>query len=169
MFERVFDFWLKVFAVSFGMGVVTGIVMAFQFGTNWGVLSERMGSIQGPLLGYEVFTAFMLEATAFGVMLYGRDRISPRAYLVACCMVSIGTMFSSFWILANNTWMQVPLGHTIVDGRVIPTHWWIITNGPINRRVGRHLARRVPDHRHVRASRRARGMRLATFTTTKLA
>ena len=80
VFERVFDFWMKVFAVSFGMGVVTGIVMAFQFGTNWGVLSERMGSIQGPLLGYEGFTAFMLEATAFGVMLYGRDRISPRLF-----------------------------------------------------------------------------------------
>jgi cytochrome bd ubiquinol oxidase subunit I len=130
-FERVFDFWLKVFSVSFGMGVVTGIVMAFQFGTNWGVLSERMGSIQGPLLGYEGFTAFMLEATAFGVMLYGRDRISPRSYLVACCMVSIGTMFSSFWILANNTWMQVPLGYELIDGRIVPTDWWTITTGPI--------------------------------------
>ena len=95
IYRRVFDFWLKVFAVSFGMGVVTGIVMAFQFGTNWGVLAERMGSIQGPLLGYEGFTAFMLEATFFGVMLLGRERVSPRFYFFACCMVSLGTMFSS--------------------------------------------------------------------------
>ncbi len=112
LYRRVFDFWLKVFAVSFGMGVVTGIVMAFQFGTNWGVLAERTGSIQGPLLGYEAFTAFMLEATFFGIMLLGRDRVSPGFYFFACCMVSLGTMLSSFWILANNSWMQVPVGHT---------------------------------------------------------
>ena len=86
VYRRVFDFWLKVFALSFGMGVVTGIVMAFQFGTNWSVLAERTGSIQGPLLGYEAFTAFMLEATFFGVMLLGRDRVSPRVYFFACCM-----------------------------------------------------------------------------------
>ncbi len=120
VYRRVFDFWLKVFALSFGMGVVTGIVMAFQFGTNWSVLAERTGPIQGPLLGYEAFTAFMLEATFFGVMLLGRDRVSPRVYFFACCMVSLGTMFSSFWILANNSWMQVPIGHTIVDGKIIP-------------------------------------------------
>ena len=82
LYRRIFDFWLKVFAVSFGMGVVTGIVMAFQFGTNWGVLAERTGSIQGPLLGYEAFTAFMLEATFFGVMLLGRDRVSPGFYFL---------------------------------------------------------------------------------------
>ncbi len=133
LYRRVFDFWLKVFAVSFGMGVVTGIVMAFQFGTNWSVLAQKTGSIQGPLLGYETFTAFLLEATFFGVMLLGRDRVSPALYLLACCMVSLGTMFSSFWILANNSWMQVPLGHTIVDGRIIPEDWWAITTGPIMR------------------------------------
>ena len=121
VYRRVFDFWLKVFALSFGMGVVTGIVMAFQFGTNWSVLAERTGSIQGPLLGYEAFTAFILEATFFGVMLLGRDRVSPRVYFFACCMVALGTMFSSFWILANNSWMQVPIGHTIVDGKIIPS------------------------------------------------
>src|SRR3954471_140364 len=126
---RVFDFWLKVFAVSFGMGVVTGIVMAFQFGTNWGVLAERTGAIQGPLLGYEAFTAFMLEASFFGVMLLGRDRVSPGFYWFACCMVSLGTMFSSFWILANNSWMQVPLGHTVVDGKIIPSDWMQIVLG----------------------------------------
>src|SRR5262249_37279476 len=94
LYRRVFDFWLKVFAVSFGMGVVTGIVMAFQFGTNWSVLAQRTGPIQGPLLGYEAFTAFMLEATFFGVMLLGRERVPPWLYFLACCMVSLGTMFS---------------------------------------------------------------------------
>ena len=131
LYRRVFDFWLKVFALSFGMGVVTGIVMAFQFGTNWGVLAERTGSIQGPLLGYEAFTAFMLEASFFGVMLLGRNRVSPGFYFFACCMVSLGTMFSSFWILANNSWMQVPVGHEIVDGRIIPADWREIVLGPV--------------------------------------
>jgi cytochrome d ubiquinol oxidase subunit I len=133
VYRRVFDFWLKVFAVSFGMGVVTGIIMAFQFGTNWGVLAERSGSIQGPLLGYEAFTAFLLEASFFGVMLLGRERVPPWFYFVACCMVAIGTMFSSFWILCNNSWMQVPLGHSIVNGKIIPADWWAITTGPIVR------------------------------------
>jgi cytochrome bd ubiquinol oxidase subunit I len=131
LYRRVFDFWLKIFAMSFGMGVVTGIVMAFQFGTNWGVLAERTGAIQGPLLGYEAFTAFMLEASFFGVMLLGRDRVSPGFYFFACCMVSLGTMFSSFWILANNSWMQVPLGHTIVEGKIIPADWAAIVLGSV--------------------------------------
>jgi cytochrome bd ubiquinol oxidase subunit I len=133
VYRRVFDFWLKVFAVSFGMGVVSGIVMAFQFGTNWSVLAERSGSIQGPLLGYETFTAFMLEATFFGVVLLGRDRAPPWFYFLSCCMVSIGTMFSSFWILANNSWMQVPLGHVVVDGKFVLDDWWAITTGAIMR------------------------------------
>jgi len=133
IYRRVFDFWLKVFALSFGMGVVTGIVMAFQFGTNWSVLAERSGPIQGPLLGYEGFTAFILEATFFGVMLLGRDRVPPWFYFFSCCMVSLGTMFSSFWILCNNSWMQVPLGHTVVDGKMVPEDWWAITTGPIVR------------------------------------
>lgn len=131
VYRRVFDFWLRVFSISFGMGVVTGIVMAFQLGTNWGVLSERMGPIQGPLLGYEAFTAFMLEATFFAVMLFGRQRVSPRMYFFACCMVSLGTMLSSFWILANNSWMQVPVGYSIVDGKIIPADWWTIVAGPV--------------------------------------
>jgi cytochrome d ubiquinol oxidase subunit I len=133
IYRRVFDFWLKIFALSFAMGVVTGIVMAFQFGTNWSVLSERTGSIQGPLLGYEGFTAFMLEATFFGVMLFGRDRTPPWFYFLSCCMVSFGTMFSSFWILCNNSWMQVPLGHAVIDSRIVPDNWWAITTGPIVR------------------------------------
>jgi cytochrome bd ubiquinol oxidase subunit I len=131
LYRRVFDFWLKIFALSFGMGVVTGVVMAFQFGTNWGVLAQKVGSIQGPLLGYEALTAFMLESTFFGVMLLGRNRVSPRFYFFACCMVSLGTMFSSFWILANNTWMQVPLGYSTIEGKIIPADWLTITTGPI--------------------------------------
>lgn len=131
VYRRVFDFWLRVFAVSFGMGVVTGIVMAFQFGTNWGALAVKSGAIQGPLLGYEGLTAFLLEATFFGVMLLGRERVSPRVYFFACCMVSLGTMFSSFWILANNSWMQVPLGHTVVDGKFVPSDWKQIVLGPV--------------------------------------
>lgn len=133
VYRRVFDFWLKVFAVSFGMGVVTGIVMAFQFGTNWGVLSERVGAIQGPLLGYETFTAFLLEATFLGIMLFGRERVSPRFYLLSCCLVALGTLFSSFWILCNNSWMQVPIGHTISGGKIVPANWWAITTGPVVR------------------------------------
>jgi cytochrome d ubiquinol oxidase subunit I len=117
LYRRVFDFWLKVFAVSFGVGIVTGIVMAFQFGTNWSVLAQKTGPIQAPLLGNEAFTALMLEATFFGVMLLERERVSPRFYFFACRALSLGTMFSSFWILANNSWMQVPLGHTI-DGHM---------------------------------------------------
>ena len=133
LYRRVFDFWLKVFGLSFGMGVVSGIVMAFQFGTNWSVLAERTGPIQGPLLGYEAFTAFMLEATFLGVVLLGRERAPPWFYFFSCCMVSIGTMLSSFWIMANNSWMQVPVGHAIVGGRIVPTDWWTIVAGPVMR------------------------------------
>src|SRR5271157_2261107 len=139
VYRRVFDFWLKVFALSFGMGVVTGIVMAFQFGTNWSVLAERTGPIQGPLLGYEGFTAFLLEATFFGMVLLGRDRAPPWFYFLSCCMLSLGTMLSSFWIMCNNSWMQVPLGHAVVDGRLVPDDWWAITTGPIVRLRWPHM------------------------------
>jgi cytochrome d ubiquinol oxidase subunit I len=131
LYRRVFDFWLKVFAVSFGMGVVSGIVMAFQFGTNWSVLAEKTGSIQGPLLGYETFTAFLLEATFLGVVLLGRDRVPSWFYFMACSTLALGTMASSFWILANNSWMQVPVGHKIVDGKIIPSDWLAIIAGPV--------------------------------------
>lgn len=126
IYRRMFDFWLRVFAVSFGMGVVSGIIMAFQFGTNWSVLSRVTGAIQGPLLGYEAFTAFILEATFFGVLMFGRNRVSPGFYLFSCAMVAIGTTLSSFWILANNSWMQVPVGHIVVDGRLEPGSWTTI-------------------------------------------
>lgn len=131
IYRQLFDFWLKVFAVSFGMGVVSGIVMAFQFGTNWSVLAEKTGPIQGPLLGYETFTAFLLEATFLGVMLLGRDRVAPRVYFLACCMVSLGTLFSSFWIMANNSWMQVPVGHQVIGGRIVPSDWAAIIGSAV--------------------------------------
>ena len=131
IYRRLFDFWLKIFALSFGMGVVSGIVMAFQFGTNWSILAEKTGSIQGPLLGYEAFTAFLLEATFFGIVLFGRSRVPPWFYLFSCCMVALGTTASSFWIMANNSWMQVPVGYDIVDGQIIPTDWQAIIAGPV--------------------------------------
>src|SRR5216683_2393928 len=130
IYRRVFEFWLKVFALSFGMGVVSGIVMAFQFGTNWSVLAERAGSIQGPLLGYEGFTAFMLEATFFGVMLLGRNRAPPWFYFLSCCMVSLGTMLSSFWILANNSWMHMLLAAFLTSGMsIIAVGAWHLLRG----------------------------------------
>jgi Cytochrome bd-type quinol oxidase, subunit 1 len=123
VYRRLFDFWLRIFSVAFGMGVVSGIVMAFQFGTNWSELSRLTGPIQGPLLGYESFTAFLLEATFLGVVLFGRARVPAWFYFAACCLLALGTTFSAFWIMANNTWMQVPLGAELIDGRYVPTDW----------------------------------------------
>ncbi len=124
VYDRLFDFWLKIFAVAFGLGVVSGIVMAFQFGTNWSELARRTGPIQGPLLGYESFTAFALEASFFGVLMFGRSRVPRWFYLFACLMVCFGTSLSSFWILVNNSWMQHPVGFVMrPDGVFVPTDW----------------------------------------------
>ncbi|KWA03796.1 cytochrome ubiquinol oxidase subunit I [Burkholderia territorii] len=123
VYRRVFEFWLKIFGVAFGMGVVSGIVMAFQFGTNWSELSRASGPIQGPLLTYESFTAFALEATFFGVMLLGRARVRPWFYLTSCILVAAGTTMSAFWILVNNSWMQHPVGYVVQNGIFVPTDW----------------------------------------------
>lgn len=124
IYRLLSDFWLKIFGVAFGLGVVSGIVMAFQFGTNWSELSRRTGPIQGPLLGYESFTAFALEAAFFGVLMFGRERVPRWLYFVACLMVALGTSLSSFWIMVNNTWMQWPTGYEIRPGGVFsPTDW----------------------------------------------
>ncbi|MEA1049136.1 cytochrome ubiquinol oxidase subunit I [Lamprobacter modestohalophilus] len=131
VYRRLFDFWLKVFAVAFGLGVVSGLVMAFQFGTNWGELSTRAGPIQGPLLAYESFTAFLLEATFFGVLLFGRGRVPGWAYFLSTLMVALGTTFSAFWIMANNSWMQVPVGYELVDGIFTPRDWAEILLDPV--------------------------------------
>lgn len=124
VYRRLFEFWLKIFAIAFGLGVVTGIVMAFQFGTNWSELAIRTGPIQGPLLGYESFTAFALEASFFGVLMFGRHRVAPWIYFVACAMVTLGTSLSSFWIMVNNSWMQWPVGYVMdVNGVFVPADW----------------------------------------------
>src|SRR5476649_2186018 len=119
-YRVIFEFWLKIFGVAFGLGVVSGIVMAFQLGTNWSVLSRMSGPIQGPLLMYETFTAFMLEATFFGVLIFGRSRVPPWFYLFSTAMVALGTTFSAFWIMVNNSWMQVPTGYVMDHGVAVP-------------------------------------------------
>jgi len=131
VYRQVFEFWLKVFGMAFGLGVVSGIVMAFQFGTNWSVLSRMSGPIQGPLLVYETFTAFFLEASFFGILLFGRSRVPPWFYLVSTAMVALGTMFSAFWIMANNSWMQVPVGYVMENGAFVPVDWFKILFSPV--------------------------------------
>jgi cytochrome bd ubiquinol oxidase subunit I len=127
VYRRLFDFWRSIFAVAFAMGVVSGIVMAFQFGTNWSELARRTGAIQGPLLGYESFTAFAIEASFFGVLMFGRNRVPRWFYLLSCIMVAAATTLSSFWIMVNNSWMQYPTGYTMgADGVFVPTNWWEI-------------------------------------------
>jgi cytochrome bd ubiquinol oxidase subunit I len=130
-YRTVFEFWLKIFGVAFGLGVVSGIVMAFEFGTNWSVLSRMSGPIQGPLLSYETFTAFMLEATFFGVLVFGRSRVAPWFYLFSTAMVALGTTFSAFWILVNNSWMQVPVGYVMDRGVAVPDDWAKIIFSPV--------------------------------------
>lgn len=126
VYRELSDFWLLIFMIAFVLGVVSGIVMAFQFGTNWSARSARTGPIQGPLLAYESFTAFLLEATFFGVMVFGRQRVSRGMYFFSCLMVTIGTTVSSFWILANNTGMQVPVGYAMQGSQFDPTDWGAI-------------------------------------------
>lgn len=130
LWRDLFFFWTKIFAVSFGMGVVSGIVMSFQFGTNWATLSEQAGNILGPLLSYEVLTAFFLEATFLGVMLFGWGRVSEKLHFLSTCMVALGTLISTFWIISANSWMQTPQGYTIVDGVFHPANWMDIIFNP---------------------------------------
>jgi cytochrome bd ubiquinol oxidase subunit I len=130
-YRDVFEFWLKIFGIAFGLGVVSGIVMAFQFGSNWSVLARMSGPIQGPLLLYETFTAFALEASFFGVLLFGRSRVSPWFYLFSTAMVALGTTLSAFWIMINNSWMQVPVGYVVQDGRFVPDDWGTIVLSPV--------------------------------------
>src|SRR6202049_4946473 len=123
VYRLIFEFWLKIFGVAFGLGVVSGIVMAFQFGTNWSELSRMSGPIQGPLLMYETFTAFMLEASFFGVLIFGRSRVPPWLYLFSTAMVALGTTFSAFFIMVNNSWMQVPSGYVMENRGFVPDEW----------------------------------------------
>ncbi len=128
--EEAYYFWTKIFALTFALGVVSGITMSFQFGTNWPGFMEKAGNIAGPLLGYEVLTAFFLEATFLGVMLFGRGRVSERTHLTATFLVAFGTTMSAFWILALNSWMQTPVGYAMVDGKMIATDWLAILFSP---------------------------------------
>ncbi|HTH80288.1 MAG TPA: cytochrome ubiquinol oxidase subunit I, partial [Ramlibacter sp.] len=121
--DEAYTLWTKIFALTFALGVVTGITMSFQFGTNWPGFMDRAGNIAGPLLGYEVLTAFFLEATFLGVMLFGRRRVSSGVHMFATLMVAAGTTVSAFWILSLNSWMQTPAGYEIVDGRFHATSW----------------------------------------------
>lgn len=130
-YRLLFEFWLKIFGVAFGLGVVSGIVMAFQFGTNWSVLSRMSGPIQGPLLSDETFTAFALEASFFGILLFGRSRVPPWFYLFSTAMVALGTTLSAFWIMVNNSWMQVPVGYVLQNGAFVPDDWHKILFSPV--------------------------------------
>jgi cytochrome d ubiquinol oxidase subunit I len=131
VYRRLFEFWLQIFGVAFGLGVVSGIVMAFEFGTNWSRLSEATGPIQGPLLAYEAFTAFALEAAFFGVLIFGRPRVPPVLYFFSTLMVALGTTFSAYWIMVNNSWMQAPTGYDIDNGVYVPTDWVAILFSPV--------------------------------------
>ncbi|MGY3266201.1 cytochrome ubiquinol oxidase subunit I [Lysobacter sp. HA35] len=131
VWRDIYFFWLRIFAISFGMGVVSGIVMSFQFGTNWAVLSERAGNILGPLMTYEVLTAFFLEATFLGVMLFGARKVPEKLHFFATCMVALGTLVSTFWIISANSWMHTPAGYTMTAAGVFePANWWAIVFNP---------------------------------------
>src|SRR5215217_2006257 len=122
----LFRYWIKIFALVFGMGVVSGIVMSYQFGTNWAVFSDKAGPIIGPLMAYEVLTAFFLEAGFLGVMLFGMQKVGRRLHFFATLMVAVGTCISAFWILSVNSWMQTPTGYLInPQGQFVPAAGWL--------------------------------------------
>src|SRR3982751_2083891 len=127
----LFKYWLKIFALAFGMGVVSGIVMSYQFGTNWSVFSDKVGPVIGPLMAYEVLTAFFLEAGFLGVMLFGMGRVGRKLHFAATLAVAVGTCISAFWILAANSWMQTPQGYAInAAGQFVPESWTAIIFNP---------------------------------------
>ncbi|CUK19133.1 Cytochrome d ubiquinol oxidase subunit 1 [Ruegeria denitrificans] len=128
---NLFNYWKKIFAVGFAMGVVSGIVMSYQFGTNWSTFSDTAGPVIGPLMAYEVMTAFFLEAGFLGIMLFGRERVGPSLHMMATAMVALGTLISATWILSVNSWMQTPAGFDINElGQFIPVDWWSIVFNP---------------------------------------
>jgi len=129
-FMTIYNFWVKIFAVAFGMGVVSGLVMSYQFGTNWSGFSDAIGSVMGPLMGYEVLTAFFLEASFLGIMLFGRDKVGPNLHFFSTLMVAVGTLISSFWILSANSWMHTPAGHSFDGTLFTPENWVEIIFNP---------------------------------------
>ncbi len=130
IYKSIYKFWVKIFAVTFGMGVVSGIVLSYQFGTNWAVFSLKAGNVLGPLLSFEVLTAFFLEASFLGIMLFGWDRVSGKIHFAATLIVAIGTLISAFWILSANSWMQTPQGFMIENGIIYPLDWMQIIFNP---------------------------------------
>jgi cytochrome bd ubiquinol oxidase subunit I len=130
VYLRVSIFWIKIFSVAFGMGVVTGVVMPFQFGTNWSRYADATANVLSPLFAYEGLTAFFLESAFLGVLLFGRKLVPPWAHVFSALMVALGTLFSSFWILSANSWMQTPAGYEIIDGRFFPTDWMQVVFSP---------------------------------------
>ncbi|WP_085585875.1 cytochrome ubiquinol oxidase subunit I [Thalassospira mesophila] len=126
----LYKFWIKIFALAFGMGVVSGIVMSYQFGTNWGPFSKLSGPVIGPLMAYEVLSAFFLEAGFLGVMLFGLNKVGPKLHITATAMVAVGTLFSAFWILSANSWMQTPAGYAIETGRIVVESWFDVVFNP---------------------------------------
>ena len=130
VYVRISTFWIKILAIAFGMGVVTGIVMPFQFGTNWSRYAAATANVLSPLFAYEDLTAFFLEAGFLGVLLFGRKLVPPWAYFVSALMVALGTVFSSFWILSANSWMQTPSGYEVVNGQFLPTDWFAVIFNP---------------------------------------
>src|SRR5919106_6267614 len=127
----LFKYWVKIFALTFGMGVVSGIVMSYQFGTNWSVFSDRTGPIVGPLMAYEVLTAFFLEAGFLGVMLFGMNRVGRGLHFFATLAVAVGTFLSAFWILSANSWMHTPTGHAMNEaGQFVPEDWLAVIFNP---------------------------------------
>ncbi|MDR7048713.1 cytochrome d ubiquinol oxidase subunit I [Duganella sp. 3397] len=130
VYRALYHYWSKIFAVNFGMGVVSGLVMAYQFGTNWSRFADFAGAVTGPLLAYEVLTAFFLEAGFLGVMLFGWNKVGPRLHFLSTAMVALGTLISATWILASNSWMHTPQGYAIVEGRVVPVDWFAVIFNP---------------------------------------
>ena len=131
VYHRLFNYWKKIFAVAFGMGVVSGLVMSYQFGTNWAVFSDKAGPVIGPLMAYEVLSAFFLEAGFLGIMLFGRHRVGDGLHMVATAMVALGTLASATWILAVNSWMHTPAGFSINEvGQFVPVDWWAVIFNP---------------------------------------
>jgi cytochrome d ubiquinol oxidase subunit I len=130
IYLRLSSFWLKIFAISFGMGVVSGIVMPFQFGTNWSRYADATANVLSPLFAYEGLTAFFLEAAFLGVLLFGRKLVPPWAHFLSALLVASGTLISAFWILASNSWMQTPAGYTVIDGLFFPADWLQIIFNP---------------------------------------
>ncbi len=131
IYQEIYKFWIKIFAITFGMGVVSGVVMSYQFGTNWSGFSDKVGNVLGPLLGFEVLTAFFLESSFLGVMLFGWNRVSKNMHFAATLIVAIGTIISAFWILAANSWMQTPTGYEVrADNILYPVSWLEIIFNP---------------------------------------